>query len=97
MCQAIGQPELAADKRFTDAAARKANEDALEELITTWTSERDRWEVTGGAAEQPVWLPTRLRAIKIWQPIRTWKNAAISCKKNIPNSANAFTPASRGR
>ena len=46
LCQAMGQPELATDKRFTDAAARKANEDALEALITAWTSERDRWEVT---------------------------------------------------
>jgi benzylsuccinate CoA-transferase BbsF subunit len=46
LCRAMGRPELAADKRFADATARKANEDALEELITAWTAERDRWEVT---------------------------------------------------
>ena len=46
LCQAMGQPELATDKRFADAAARKANETALEEIITAWTSGRDRWEVT---------------------------------------------------
>ncbi len=46
LCRAIGRPELATDKRFADATARKANEDALEELITAWTKERDRWEVT---------------------------------------------------
>jgi len=42
----MGKPELATDKRFATATARKANEDALEEIITAWTKERDRWEVT---------------------------------------------------
>jgi crotonobetainyl-CoA:carnitine CoA-transferase CaiB-like acyl-CoA transferase len=37
---------LAADKRFADVTARKANEDALEEIISAWTKERDRWEIT---------------------------------------------------
>lgn len=46
LCRAMGRPELAADKRFANVAARKANEDALEEIITAWTKERDRWEVT---------------------------------------------------
>lgn len=46
LCDAMGKPELAADKRFANVAARKANEDALEEIIATWTRERDRWEVT---------------------------------------------------
>jgi crotonobetainyl-CoA:carnitine CoA-transferase CaiB-like acyl-CoA transferase len=42
----MGKPELATDKRFANVVARKANEDALEEIITAWTKERDRWEVT---------------------------------------------------
>lgn len=46
LCQAMGKPELAMDKRFANATARKANEDTLEEIITAWTKERDRWEVT---------------------------------------------------
>jgi len=46
LCKAMGKPELAADKRFANVTARKANEDALEEMITAWTKERDRWEVT---------------------------------------------------
>ena len=46
LCKAMGKPELAADKRFADVTARKANEDALEEIISTWTKERDRWEIT---------------------------------------------------
>lgn len=46
LCRAIAQPELATDKRFANATARKANEDALEGILTAWTVQRDRWEVT---------------------------------------------------
>lgn len=46
LCQAMEKPELATDPRFADVTARKANEDALEEIITAWTKTRDRWEVT---------------------------------------------------
>jgi len=46
LCTAMGKPELATDKRFATVVARKANEDAVEEIITAWTKERDRWEVT---------------------------------------------------
>lgn len=46
LCQEMGKPELATDKRFVNVVARKANEDALEESIAAWTKDRDRWEVT---------------------------------------------------
>ncbi len=46
LCQAIGQPQLATDERFRTARARKTNEDALEQLLTGWTSTRDKWDVT---------------------------------------------------
>lgn len=46
LCGAIGQPGLATDTRFANATARKANEDALEGILTAWTEQRDRWEVT---------------------------------------------------
>jgi benzylsuccinate CoA-transferase BbsF subunit len=46
LCTVLGQPGLATDKRFVNVTARKANEDALEDIITAWTKERDRWEVT---------------------------------------------------
>lgn len=45
LCQAMGQPALAGDGRFRSADLRKKNEAALDETITTWTRERDRWEV----------------------------------------------------
>jgi crotonobetainyl-CoA:carnitine CoA-transferase CaiB-like acyl-CoA transferase len=44
LCAAIGQSSLVGDPRFATAALRKQNEDELDEIITRWTSERDRWE-----------------------------------------------------
>jgi crotonobetainyl-CoA:carnitine CoA-transferase CaiB-like acyl-CoA transferase len=46
LCTTMGQTELANDPRFNTPAARKANESLLDEIITAWTSSRDRWEVT---------------------------------------------------
>jgi crotonobetainyl-CoA:carnitine CoA-transferase CaiB-like acyl-CoA transferase len=46
LCQAIGQPRLADDARFCTMPARKANEEALEHLLSAWTTTRDKWEVT---------------------------------------------------
>ena len=45
-CKAIGQPALATDARFATLAARKENEDALEQIVTTWTNELSPDEVT---------------------------------------------------
>jgi len=45
LCDAMGQPELATDPRFVRAELRKQNEAALDEIITEWTSARDRWDV----------------------------------------------------
>jgi len=46
MCSAMGKEELARDPRFASHAARKANEDALEDIVTAWTKERSVDEVT---------------------------------------------------
>ncbi len=46
MCVAIGRAELATDPRFAVLAARKENEDALEQTVTAWTQERSADEVT---------------------------------------------------
>ena len=40
LARAIGKPELATDARYKTLAARKQNEDALEAIITKWTSSR---------------------------------------------------------
>jgi crotonobetainyl-CoA:carnitine CoA-transferase CaiB-like acyl-CoA transferase len=37
---------LAEDPRFKTATLRKQNEDALDEIVTAWTSQHDRWEIT---------------------------------------------------
>jgi len=46
LCKVMEKPELANDPRFNSRTARKQNELALDEIITEWTSTRDRWEVT---------------------------------------------------
>src|SRR5260221_10114010 len=44
LCRAIDQPELAAEPRFATAAARKANEEELDALLTVWTIARGHYE-----------------------------------------------------
>jgi benzylsuccinate CoA-transferase BbsF subunit len=46
LCAVMEQPGLADDPRFSTMALRKQNEAALDEIITKWTSTRDRWETT---------------------------------------------------
>jgi benzylsuccinate CoA-transferase BbsF subunit len=46
LCRAIGKPTLKSEARFRTARDRKANEDALEQLLTAWTETQDKWEVT---------------------------------------------------
>ena len=41
----IGAADLAGDPRFADAAARKANESRLDEMLSAWTGPRDASEV----------------------------------------------------
>ncbi len=58
LCSAIGQPALARDQRFASPALRKQHEDELDEIITRWTVERDRWEAaellqSAGVAAMP--------------------------------------------
>ncbi|MGE3076670.1 MAG: CoA transferase [Dehalococcoidia bacterium] len=42
--EAIGRPELARDLKFSTHAARKSNEDALDEVVSEWTRTQDRWQ-----------------------------------------------------
>lgn len=46
LCTVMGKPELASAPRFATLAARKENEDALEEIVTAWTRERSAEEAT---------------------------------------------------
>jgi len=46
LCHVIGQLQLATDIRFRTARDRKAHEDELERLLTAWTEQRNKWEVT---------------------------------------------------
>jgi crotonobetainyl-CoA:carnitine CoA-transferase CaiB-like acyl-CoA transferase len=44
LCQAIGQPHLAQDSRFTTALARQHNYQALDDILTAWTRERQHYQ-----------------------------------------------------
>jgi crotonobetainyl-CoA:carnitine CoA-transferase CaiB-like acyl-CoA transferase len=43
---AIGRPAWTADGRFASQQSRWENQDALDEAVATWTSQRDRYEAT---------------------------------------------------
>ncbi|MCZ6627745.1 MAG: CaiB/BaiF CoA-transferase family protein [SAR324 cluster bacterium] len=38
LCEAMGKPELVEDSRFSNAEARSSNEDALDDIISAWSS-----------------------------------------------------------
>ena len=44
LCRAMQQPDLAEDERFATAASRKANEQALNEVIEAWTARQGHYE-----------------------------------------------------
>jgi benzylsuccinate CoA-transferase BbsF subunit len=46
LCRIMGHEQLLSDERFLTASARKANEDELERLVTTWTTTQEKWEIT---------------------------------------------------
>ncbi len=59
LCGALERPGLAADPRFATHAARQAHEDEIDEIVSGWTRDRDRWEVAealqaAGVAAAPV-------------------------------------------
>ena len=44
-CDALGQPDLAIDRRFSEPVARHSNQQALDELISSWTNTHTQDEV----------------------------------------------------
>jgi crotonobetainyl-CoA:carnitine CoA-transferase CaiB-like acyl-CoA transferase len=46
LCGVMEMPAMADDARFRTAPARKRNEAELDRIISAWTSQRDRWEIT---------------------------------------------------
>ncbi len=45
LCQAMGQPELAADERFADHGARGRNQDELDKIIGAWAGCREPGDI----------------------------------------------------
>ena len=59
LCDLMGNGKLASDARFAALADRKANEDALDEIVASWTSGEDKWSLAerlqaAGIAAAPV-------------------------------------------
>lgn len=65
-CEALGQPELAADERFSHNAARVEHRDALEELLAGEFASKPRayWELTLTRADVPWGAPL------LWEHLR---------------------------
>lgn len=55
LCSLIGQPDLAMDQRFADAASRFRNQDVLDGVIAAWTRDQDKF--TAAAALQAAGVP----------------------------------------
>jgi benzylsuccinate CoA-transferase BbsF subunit len=45
LCNAMGEPELAQDARFSSAQTRWKNQDQLDQVISDWTGNQDYYEV----------------------------------------------------
>ena len=59
MCREMGREDLASDPRFSGLTGRRRNHDDLDEIISTWTSGLDRYDVmhrlqAAGIASGPV-------------------------------------------
>jgi len=51
LCTLMGQPALATDARFATHADRKANEDAVDEVLRAWTGSRNKWDTAAQCQE----------------------------------------------
>ena len=45
LCRCIGQPQLASDSRFQDRESRRRNQAELDQIISTWTLEKEHYQV----------------------------------------------------
>jgi crotonobetainyl-CoA:carnitine CoA-transferase CaiB-like acyl-CoA transferase len=55
LCATMGRPELTEDERFADVVSRHRNQDALDALVSDWTRERGKEDVS--EALQAVGVP----------------------------------------
>ncbi len=45
LCRVIGRPELGIDPRFVNRDSRQSNQEALDSIISSWTQDRDHYQV----------------------------------------------------
>jgi crotonobetainyl-CoA:carnitine CoA-transferase CaiB-like acyl-CoA transferase len=78
LCDVIGHPSLAADKRFASSLERYNNQDDLDSYITEWTKQRSNVEAfhalqAAGVTAGPVYIQPdvmadpQLKARDVWQ------------------------------
>lgn len=66
LCEAMGQPELADDARFSSYEARVENAAALDAIISAWTSGIDRDEIVKQLQERNVPSSPSLNGEGVW-------------------------------
>ena len=59
LCELMGRNDLATDERFSNHMARKRNEDELDDIVTQWSRQGDKWHLADqlqavGIAAAPV-------------------------------------------
>jgi crotonobetainyl-CoA:carnitine CoA-transferase CaiB-like acyl-CoA transferase len=65
LCRAMGAPELAADSRFADLAARAEHADEINGAVAAWTSSRTAVEVEAACLDHDVPVATAYSAADI--------------------------------
>ena len=83
LCQAIGQPDLAADARYGSVAGRAAHHDTLDQILSDFT--RDRPPRTSSAfCRNQVWLPASSRMQPTSGPTRSCATTSSSPRWTTP-------------
>lgn len=59
-------PALAGDERFATMELRKANEDALDDAVSAWTSGLDRWDICHQLQERGVAAFPSISPLELW-------------------------------
>jgi crotonobetainyl-CoA:carnitine CoA-transferase CaiB-like acyl-CoA transferase len=73
LAEAAGHPEWLEDERFLDNAARKRNEEALDQAIGAWTGERDARELEADLAAARLPAARVVNAIELRETAHLWE------------------------
>ncbi|MFQ5472946.1 MAG: CoA transferase, partial [Dehalococcoidia bacterium] len=108
LCNTVGHPDWAGDKRFGTVESRFEHHDEIDEMISSWTRERDQAEamrllqnagVVAAAVLNPkqVLLDEHLKARGFFDSVDTGDHGVRPVPKQIGARFSAFTPDSARR